>query len=756
MQLRQMSAPRGRKVSVPEIQPMSTVEESPADSPTVPAKYTSPPFISEDATHSRSSSAPGEHRLRVGTHARGPSGSKLRSAWTNRQADQPPQPVMGLGLTLPTQQFAPRQPRRTGPGRPKPNLRINVDHEDRPPPPPPKSPRHSRAPSAASVQSGVSSMHGESPDSATVVTPTSIQAPLRDTRSDAMPTPKPLKAEQASYYQSNGPLRVREVAIPRDRNKQVEPAALQRIEQNNDRSVLSKAPELNVDKPMPNLPTPSKRFSAHVREIQEAEKSRIDASEDTAPPAKAQSSAPIDTSPPKKPSMVASDRKTTDVDIQHFPQPLKFHHKAPSRDIRSPTPDLASRPESPANLLQTVSTSTKVLPILPNEAPPPTRSATPDTVATLLKPLEPKTIRLGPLQELQDLNRQSEALHERYASLRADRVKISTGISASLRDEKPGSEYANNLLDQHLALNAINSSMDICFAKLKSLDCRKEEAMQAVLRQEKTKITMEEVRKSPSMKSLLAPPLTTSSGRSTPETGPEPKTLTPELIPTSKFASIKPNPEPTSDENKTLRTEGDEKKEVPQQQKRITIIRASMESGETTPSSDSMPISPITSIHDLYSTRRIRIKGAKAAKILGLVAQSASGTETSKCITLPDNSPGMPGSFKKPIAVEVEIQQRPIEKKNRTTSPSTSEAAPKMPKRKPPPTPMSKHDASDSVSSSVASSQAESSPEESEIKTPTGSDEMPFGLKSAKRGMLQTIQVFVDDDILDYYNGSLH
>jgi hypothetical protein len=32
---------------------------------------------------------------------------------------------------------------------------------------------------------------------------------------------------------------------------------------------------------------------------------------------------------------------------------------------------------------------------------------------------------------------------------------------------------------------------------------------------------------------------------------------------------------------------------------------------------------------------------------------------------------------------------------------------------------------------------------------------VPFGLKSAKRGMLQTIQVFVDDDILDYYkNGA--
>jgi hypothetical protein len=155
----------------------------------------------------------------------------------------------------------------------------------------------------------------------------------------------------------------------------------------------------------------------------------------------------------------------------------------------------------------------------------------------------------------------------------------------------------------------------------------------------------------------------------------------------------------------------------------------------------------------MYATKRIRIKGIKAAKILGLVAQSANGSSDTKGITLPDASPPMPTNLKKPIAVEVEIQRKPQEKKAATTSPSTPPADPKMPKRKPPPPP--RHDTKDSVSSLAASSHTESSPEEPEVTTPTGSYEVPFGLKSAKRGMLQTIQVFVDDDILDYYkNGA--
>ena len=317
--------------------------------------------------------------------------------------------------------------------------------------------------------------------------------------------------------------------------------------------------------------------------------------------------------------------------------------------------------------------------------------------------------------------------------------------------------------------------MDICFAKLKSLDCRKEEAMQSFVKQMKTQSVVSESRQSASIGSMLAPPSSAKSGRSTPEIGPEPKSLTPEMITTSQFPSPgTPKPDSSPQKDSLSERSDDATQDPPETEKRITIIRASTHSAGTSSSSEPMPSSPMSSIHDMYSTKRIRIKGAKAAKILGLVAQSASGGENGKGITLPDRIPGMPGAFKKPIAVEVEIQERPIEKKatsttqsekktTETTSPSTVATGPKMPKRKPPPTPTVKHDPKDSVSSSVASSQTESSPEEPEVHTPTGSGEVPFGLKSAKRGMLQTfattqtIQVFVDDiDILDYYHTGVH
>ena len=58
---------------------------------------------------------------------------------------------------------------------------------------------------------------------------------------------------------------------------------------------------------------------------------------------------------------------------------------------------------------------------------------------------------------------------------------MSSGIMASLRESKPGPEYNNTLMDKHVALAAVTSSMDICFAKMKSLDCRKEEAIAALL-----------------------------------------------------------------------------------------------------------------------------------------------------------------------------------------------------------------------------------------------------------------------------------
>ncbi|KAK3675097.1 hypothetical protein LTR78_005031 [Recurvomyces mirabilis] len=129
----------------------------------------------------------------------------------------------------------------------------------------------------------------------------------------------------------------------------------------------------------------------------------------------------------------------------------------------------------------------------------PYRSATPEVTAE--SPEDPR-------ETLRKLALQTEALHARYSTLRSDRQKLSTSIVASLRDQRSGPEYANTLLDQHLSLAAVNSSMDICFAKLKSLDCRKEEAMTAILARHDERRRRSRIRQLDSPKSLLSEQLT--------------------------------------------------------------------------------------------------------------------------------------------------------------------------------------------------------------------------------------------------------
>lgn len=86
-----------------------------------------------------------------------------------------------------------------------------------------------------------------------------------------------------------------------------------------------------------------------------------------------------------------------------------------------------------------------------------------------------------PVETLKDLSEQVEALHIRYASLKAERQKISTSIIASLKQQTFTPESASLILDEQLSLAAVSSSIDICFAKLKSLECRKEDAIAALI-----------------------------------------------------------------------------------------------------------------------------------------------------------------------------------------------------------------------------------------------------------------------------------
>ncbi|EME87793.1 uncharacterized protein MYCFIDRAFT_213020 [Pseudocercospora fijiensis CIRAD86] len=88
-----------------------------------------------------------------------------------------------------------------------------------------------------------------------------------------------------------------------------------------------------------------------------------------------------------------------------------------------------------------------------------------------------------PVETLRSISEQREALHEKYASLRVERQKVSNSIIAKLKDQKPDLEYCNMLLDEQLSLAATSSSMDICIAKLKSLECRREDTIAALIAQ---------------------------------------------------------------------------------------------------------------------------------------------------------------------------------------------------------------------------------------------------------------------------------
>ena len=510
--------------------------------------------------------------------------------------------------------------------------------------------------------------------------------------------------------------------------------------------------------------------------------------------------------------IVSIDHPSKKDEVLSIPPPPTFVFAERSR---IPTPEQTSRPQSPANLLQTASAGGKSLPVLPPENCP--RSATPDS-SKALKPSDSPIRPLDPLQTLQELSRQSEALHTRYATLRSDRLKLTTHLSATLREQKAGPEYVNGMLDQHLSLNAINSSMDICFAKLKSLDCRKEEAINIFLEQMKAKMATEEMQSSSYayMKSPALSSLSIESGRATPEVVVEPATATSPHR--SSPMPARPPPEPPKEEKPSPKvethhqqqeendskggkpspsSESEEQKDTNKSEKRTTVIHASQLAGK--PSVESLakamakseemsPVSPLEyDDEEEWKPKRIRVKGAKAAKILGLVSGSAAGRPASPGITLPVGSPtiGSP-SVKQVVDIEIQTKQ-PSSKVGTVKSPLPPKPTAPAPTRQPPPPRRVNTDESSisgvstrtgprpsrqntdesalstasavSAVSATSNSQAESSPEEPEVKTPRGSQDgptpqsAPLGVKNAKTGMLQTVQVFIDDDILDYYNG---
>lgn len=220
---------------------------------------------------------------------------------------------------------------------------------------------------------------------------------------------------------------------------------------------------------------------------------------------------------------------------------------------------------------------------------------------------------------------------------------------------------------------------------------------------------------------------------------------TPRAIPPTKSAPRTEASEPP-DQQLTSTTSGSVTN--PEQKRNTTVKMPTVLPAPSLFTRDLVDMSPVSPIEDndndsINPPRRITIKGAKAAKILGLVA---GRSESQSGITLPDASPtetrGSPG---KELAIELKIQRKPV------PSTTAKTAAPPPPARQAPVPPQPGHKRTNDSASTV---QTDSSPE-SEARTPRGSQEnmVPRGLKIGRKvPPPQPVHVVNDDDILDYYS----
>ncbi|EMC95235.1 hypothetical protein BAUCODRAFT_123697 [Baudoinia panamericana UAMH 10762] len=243
------------------------------------------------------------------------------------------------------------------------------------------------------------------------------------------------------------------------------------------------------------------------------------------------------------------------------------------------------------------------------------------------------------LETLTSLSSQTEALHRRYAVLRFERQRMSAAMVANLKEHCERNN-ANALLEQHLFLAAINSSIDICFAKLMSLECRKEAAMNAL--------------------AAASPRGHSNGGRASPAATARPYPNNPGCstmdvaVATARGSSLVAKvrkdstlsvceyPESRDDQVRGDQTGcGAAEKHASIQDKRVFSTSRLIQT-HPSPSTDSEEEHP----------RRPRIKGAKAAKILGLEDASGAGGGRHHHVTLPLPFPAPNVPLPKPPSVE--------------------------------------------------------------------------------------------------------
>ncbi|KAH9826960.1 hypothetical protein Tdes44962_MAKER03191 [Teratosphaeria destructans] len=819
----------GRKASVSEMQPIQ--EQSLLRSPLLPSRRTYPPAEAPKADitgHGRSTSACTE---RTGSNLS--SASNMTSTWQNRVAASASSSqtllLHGLGLTLTPQDESSGAKKRM---RSKPNLRVDVRKSNKdsppPPPPPPKSPRPERRTSDASQTSSVDSAaslkttHTCAPISTAQsmayqpARPTfvhSIASPRSSPSVDSVPVVPALPFRSAEHRiedvlkspdTDHGPP-VKKIILPKPAGPQAPPSTPSSAQQEfgmraawnkfsniaSPRSVRSaegertpKASQLwrlgpsqaslmqisDIKERQTTVQTPATEYvsSQTPRKDSLIQRKSDDPSEGpSSTPAKHPDGPP----PPPTPSkdahfMPLSPRPTM------TPAMVSPLFEAP-RGSASPQPPLASvisQPPSRDAPKPHAATESVLRPRVVDKGP------TPDLPVRATTPASDGS-RVDPSAQLSNLTKQTEALHKRYATLRSDRQMLQSNIVASLKEQRAGPELASILLDQHLELTAINSSMDICFAKMKSLECKKEEAMAAIIAQHKalhkTDATARR-RASHKTRSVISP-LSETSGRRTPDMNLDVRSSMHQRS-SSRRRIAPPLPKPGRADNEPLPAL---ERQGTRSTNRHTVIRATRQSTDVVVGEDFAAepdqLSRAPQGTEVES-KKIHINGVKAVQLLGLVREVANDQSGADARTSPPElvkSALTAAATQQPL-IEVHIPTSP-----HTVLPSTILSNPNHNKTLPTPPSSAKHHHSTpsdaSTTASTASSSAQSSAAEPSTATTSrtsSTSHSPLELtredyegelmecrtresrtvgKLMRGKSVHTIQVYVDDDILEDY-----
>lgn len=318
------------------------------------------------------------------------------------------------------------------------------------------------------------------------------------------------------------------------------------------------------------------------------------------------------------------------------------------------------------------------------------------------------------LASLSELIAQTDALHERYGKLRADRQELSSAISQGLREQQAGPEYVNTLLDQHMSLSTVCSSMDICLAKLKALNRKKDSLIKS--------LTEAKIAPGPSAIAFEARSSSLNSTKPTRQLSSARKPTLP--------ATCYQQPQSANLSNENLpQTTPKSRSQQPAHQQKPTFDVEYDYSDSDTP-------------------RRMNIKGAKAAKILGLNIDPEPTTELQ---TL------QPRTFLPTQTPKANLSTTSLDRDlfNKPPSPAPDRPLPSRPsiRRKerahvPAPLPLettrpaAHHAAQTSAGTSGLSSRASSPAEDRGAETPQ--EEHP-NFDSAKSPSMQTVHVYFQD-----------